>query len=238
MISVLYIASVKSIKITLEPGKDKTLKNPLFWGLSAHCHIQCTGENQLVAKIIKGTGTLNGKAINAAGLTLNVKNGDHFDITASASASVNMINNGKNVVHAECSLAHSRKAVFNPDSKEMDVDIIELVTPGKVDLVPSVSLTVSNPMPTIITATCKIRIVDPEDVITIKAKQGNSRLNGYNLTDKVTLRVRDYETITFTTAEYSTLIIKNKGRSTAHMDCKLGEENELIETLVKGFLVE
>ena len=82
------------------------ISNPLFFGVSASCKVSTQDESDILdGKILKGSGTLNGQTITS-NTTLTIKNGESFNITASAFASVEITNKGSNTVHADCSLSY------------------------------------------------------------------------------------------------------------------------------------
>jgi len=91
----------------------------LFWTISAKCTVTSPdADDNITGDMKKGSGKLNGQNVGS-GLTLDLKNNSELDISASAFASVEIVNKGANTMHAGCSLA----------SNDIDVvrQIVELV---------------------------------------------------------------------------------------------------------------
>lgn len=92
---------------TLEfpPNQAVSITNPLLWKVKVSCHVQTPDDSDImIAKIIKGSATLNGQEIKD-GTQAEVKNGDSLLITASRLGSFQITNQGQNTVVTSCGLA-------------------------------------------------------------------------------------------------------------------------------------
>jgi len=91
------------------PNTPVQISNPLVWSVSASCHVHTADPtDDLAGTMVSGTGSLNGKDVGK-GLTLTVKDGDSFTISASAWAEVEITNKGVTTLHADCSLSEESK---------------------------------------------------------------------------------------------------------------------------------
>jgi hypothetical protein len=90
--------------IDLNPNSPYTFKNPLLFSVSVTCNVSCPASESLFGQVSNGSASVNGKDIPAEGLSLTVNNGDNFGIHASRLASGSITNQGKELVHAKCSL--------------------------------------------------------------------------------------------------------------------------------------
>mgnify|MGYP000287742358 CR=1 FL=1 len=86
------------------PNKPVTIKNPLFWSVSATCTLTTQdASDTLSGKMLSGSGKLNGKDVGS-GLSVQVKNDDKLKIWASGRAEVQITNLGQSPITANCGL--------------------------------------------------------------------------------------------------------------------------------------
>lgn len=92
------------------PNSPVEIDSPLFWKITAKCGVNGIdgglASAKLTAKMIKGSGAINGKDIGG-GYSLDIKTGDNFSITAGGLAKVVITNNSSQTVHVSCGLNSS-----------------------------------------------------------------------------------------------------------------------------------
>jgi hypothetical protein len=93
------------------PNTPVTIANPLLWSISASCHLHTTdAADQIQGSMLKGSGKIDGKDVPKDGLSVTIANNDTLTISASALASVKIVNTGKATVSADCGLSYETLA--------------------------------------------------------------------------------------------------------------------------------
>lgn len=106
---VIYLtASPSSIDFSFDPDHAQVFTNAFPWVLKATCQITCDDSvfNQMQAKILKKSGTLNKMPLNMGdSMTLDIHNGDTFEMVANSGAKVEIKNTGEGHIKASCYVA-------------------------------------------------------------------------------------------------------------------------------------
>ncbi len=105
---IFLTASPNSIDFSFAPNQAQVFTNAFPWVVKATCQITCDDNvyNQMQAKILKKNGTLNKMPLSIGDtMTLDIHNGDTFEISASSAAKVELKNTGVGHITASCFIA-------------------------------------------------------------------------------------------------------------------------------------
>ena len=93
-----------SENISLAPGVAQSFTNPFFFSVSISCTVSTPDSSDVIDIDLNGSGSVNGVS-ESGNFDYTVENGQTFEISAGASASVSLTNKGKSTVTADCDLS-------------------------------------------------------------------------------------------------------------------------------------
>ena len=209
-------ASNSFVSFDFHPNVAQSIPNPLGWSINLKCHIVSSDASDvMVGKMLAGTGSVNGQTVPSAGVSFTVRNGDVFTVSASASSTVSITNQGSTKVHADCDLAADTEPLAASNSFV------------SFDFHPNVAQSIPNPLGWSINLKCHIVSSDASDVMVGKMLAGTGSVNGQTVPSAgVSFTVRNGDVFTVSASASSTVSITNQGSTKVHADCDLAADIE------------
>ena len=202
-------ASNSLFSFDFQPNSAQSIPNPLGSSISLKCAMTTTDASDvLFGKMLSGTGSVNGQAIPAAGMSFTVKNGDSVNLAASAGSEVSITNQGSNKVHSDCDLASTILEVPN--------------SLFSFDFQPKTAQSIPNPLGSDITLKCTITSTDASDVMFGQMISGTGSVNGQTVPSTgISFTVKNGDVVSLSSSAGSEVSITNQGSNKVHADCDL-----------------
>ena len=195
------------------PNQAQSIPNPLGSQISLNCKLTTSDASDSFFGIMKsGTGSVNGQAIPASGLTFTINNGVVVNLVGSAGSEVSITNNGASTVHADCDFA------------SVQAKKLRTVPNGflNFDFNPNSAQSIPNPLGSTISLKCTLTTSDAADNLFGVLKSGSGSVNGQTIPSAgLTFTIHNGDVVNLIASAGSELAITNQGASTVHADCNL-----------------